>query len=105
MWTISWHTRPAAADVDWPTDGFFHASSSKLMGPRRRSHCPANYLATSLPISLQAQDVGDNVAEIASLNDDVGHTLMGSSKRRSEGCAVHSGYVGDVLEGRSDEIG
>ncbi len=62
-------------------------------------------VANSLTIFSQSQDVGDNVAEITSLNDDVGHTLMRGSKRSSKGCAVHSWYVGNVLESRSDEIG
>ena len=65
----------------------------------------AAYPANSLPIFSQTQDVGDNVAEIASRNDDVGHALMRSSKRGSQGCAVHSGCVGHVLKSRSDEIG
>ncbi len=65
----------------------------------------ASRVANSLTIFLQTPDVGDDVAEITSLNDDVGHTLMRSSKRSSQGCAVHSWYVGNVLESRSDEIG
>jgi hypothetical protein len=65
----------------------------------------ATYPANSLPIFSQTQDVGDNVAEIAALNDDVGHALMRSSKRSSQGCAGHSGYVGNVLESWCVEIG
>ena len=53
---------------------------------------------------VQAQDIGDDVAEIAALDDHVGHGLMRRSKRRSERCAVHSGCIGDVSESRSDEI-
>jgi len=58
-----------------------------------------------LPSFLQTQDVGDNVAEIASLDNDVRHALMRSSKRGNQGCAVHSRCVGNALESRSDEIG
>jgi hypothetical protein len=58
-----------------------------------------------LPIFSQTQYVGDNVVEVATLNDDVGHALVRSAKRSSEGRAVHSGCVGNMLESRRDEIG
>ena len=58
-----------------------------------------------LPTFAQTQDVGDDVAEIASLNDDVGHALMRSSKGCGKGCVGHSGYVGNVLESWCVEIG
>jgi hypothetical protein len=61
--------------------------------------------AHTLSTLAHAQDIGDYIAQIAAFDDHVGHSLMRSSKRSSQGCAVHSGCVGNVLESWSDEIG
>jgi len=33
LWTVSWHSRTTAADVDVSVDAFVHAPSSQLMQP------------------------------------------------------------------------